>query len=413
MKKICIIGGGAAGMLAAIKACGDGNSVHLYEKNDRLGKKLFITGKGRCNLTNNCDVETLLQNVVTNRKFLYSAFYTFNSQDMMQFMEYAGLPLKTERGNRVFPVSDKSSDVLRVLTSELKRAGVNIHLNTEVKALWIEEQICRGLILAEGEAVMADAVIVAAGGISYPGTGSTGDGYRFAKAAGHTVTDTMPSLVPLRVQEGWCPKLMGLSLKNVRAVFSQGKKKLYEEQGEMLFTHFGVSGPLILSGSAHIVSKLKDGAVALTVDLKPALTEDALDARICRDFEKYKNRQLRNALSDLLPTKFIPVILELSGIDPYKQVNAINRQERQVLLGLMKHLTMTVVGTRDYNEAVITRGGVAVREVDPSTMESKLAAHLYFCGEVLDVDALTGGYNLQIAWSSAWLAGMSAAGLSE
>lgn len=400
-------------MLAAIKACGGGNSVHLYEKNDKLGKKLFITGKGRCNLTNNCDAPTLLQNVVTNCKFLYSAFYTFNSQDMMQFMEHAGLSLKTERGGRVFPASDKSSDVLRALTSELKRVGVNIHLNTEVKALWIEEQICRGLILAEGEAVMADAVIVSTGGISYPGTGSTGDGYRFAKAAGHVVTDRMPSLVPLRIREEWCPKLMGLSLKNVRAVFSQGKKKLYEEQGEMLFTHFGVSGPLVLSGSAHIVSKLKEGPVTLTVDLKPALTQEQLEARICRDFEQYKNKQLRNALSDLLATKFIPVILELSGIDPYKQVNAINRQERQILLRLMKHLTMTVVGTRDYNEAVITRGGVSVREVDPSTMESKLVAHLYFCGEVLDVDALTGGYNLQIAWSSAWLAGMSAAGLSE
>lgn len=406
---VVIIGGGAAGMMAAITAARSGHKVHVLEKNEKLGKKLFITGKGRCNVTNDCDVETLLKNVVTNSKFLYSAFYSFNSQDMMAFLQELGLPLKTERGNRVFPASDKSSDVIRVLERQMKQLGVCIHLKSTAKRIVIRD----GHVAAveydhenQKELLPASRVIVATGGLSYKSTGSDGDGYAFAKDAGHTVTKLMPSLVPLNIREDWCKSLQGLSLKNVRAEFYQGKKKLYEDFGEMLFTHYGVSGPLILSGSAYILKALeKSEPIRLCIDLKPALSFEQLDARILRDFGENINRQFGNSLSALLPSKLIPVVVELSGIDGRKTVNAISREERHQMVRLLKNLTMTVEGTRDYNEAIITRGGVSVKEINPSTMESRKVSGLYFAGEVLDLDALTGGFNLQIAWSSAWLAG--------
>ena len=406
---VVIIGGGAAGMMAAITAARSGHKVHVLEKNEKLGKKLFITGKGRCNVTNDCDVETLLKNVVTNSKFLYSAFYSFNSQDMMAFLQELGLPLKTERGNRVFPASDKSSDVIRVLERQMKQLGVCIHLKSTAKRIVIRD----GHVAAveydhenQKELLPASRVIVATGGLSYKSTGSDGDGYAFAKDAGHTVTKLMPSLVPLNIREDWCKSLQGLSLKNVRAGFYQGKKKLYEDFGEMLFTHYGVSGPLILSGSAYILKALeKSEPIRLCIDLKPALSFEQLDARILRDFGENINRQFGNSLSALLPSKLIPVVVGLSGIDGRKTVNAISREARHQLVLLLKNLTMTVEGTRDYNEAIITRGGVSVKEINPSTMESRKVSGLYFAGEVLDLDALTGGFNLQIAWSSAWLAG--------
>lgn len=408
-KKVVIIGGGAAGMLAAIAAAGNGHEVHVLEKNEKLGKKLFITGKGRCNVTNDCDVETLLKNVISNPKFLYSAFYGFTSQDMMALLEKAGLPLKTERGSRVFPVSDKSSDVIRTLEHEMRRLGVHIHLLCTVKSLGIADGCVQSVVYEKDgktQTMEADRVIIATGGLSYKTTGSTGDGYMWARAAGHTVTETMPSLVPLNIKEPWCRELMGLSLKNVQVRFLSGKKVLYDDFGEMLFTHFGVSGPLILSGSAHVVQVLrKSKEVVISIDLKPALSPEQLDARVLRDFEANKNRQFCNSLSGLLPAKLIPVIVDLSGIDARKQVNEISREERQALVGLLKNLRVTVASARDYNEAVITRGGVSVREVNPSTMESRLVTGLYFAGEVLDLDALTGGFNLQIAWSTAWAAG--------
>ena len=410
MKKVLVIGGGAAGMMAAIGAAGVGHEVHLFEKNEKLGKKLYITGKGRCNITNNCDVESLLNHVISNQKFLYSAFYTFTSQDMMALLESQGLALKTERGNRVFPVSDKSSDVISALWTKLKSMGVHIHMNTSVSRLLLSQMpvTFEGIELEDGKKVYGDSVIIATGGLSYKSTGSTGDGYRMAAAAGHTLVKTMPSLVPLNIGEDWCGLLQGLSLKNIRAAFKANQKTVYEDMGEMLFTHYGVSGPLILSGSAHITGLLhQNKKITLTLDLKPALDFDQLDARILRDFEENKNKQFRNALSGLLPSKMIPVIVQLSEIDPYKQVNEVSRTERLRLCRLMKELTMTVTGTRDYNEAVITRGGVSAKEVDPSTMKSKLVPGISFAGEVLDLDALTGGYNLQIAWSTAWLAGIS------
>lgn len=408
-KKVVIIGGGAAGMMAAIAAARQGHNVHVLEKNEKLGKKLFITGKGRCNVTNNCDVETLLKNVISNPRFLYSAFYSFNSQDMMAFLEEAGLALKTERGNRVFPQSDKSSDVIRTLAREMERLKVSVHLNCRADDLLTQDQKVTGVVFEENgkkQTMEADGVIVATGGLSYPSTGSTGDGYRFALDAGHTITPTMPSLVPLNIKESWCHTLQGLSLKNVRVTLTSGKKRLYDAMGEMLFTHFGVSGPLILSGSAYILPALKkDQPVNLSIDLKPALDEQQLDARILRDFGDNKNKWFSNSLSGLLPSKMIPVVVELSGIDRKKPVNEISRGERQKLVHVLKHLSMTVESTRGYNEAIITHGGVSVREINPSTMESRKVLGLYFAGEVLDLDALTGGFNLQIAWSSGWLAG--------
>lgn len=404
MKKCIVIGGGAAGMFAAVVAASGGMKVSLWEKNEKLGKKLFITGKGRCNLTNNCETEALFQNVMTNSKFLYSAFYQFNSQDLMAFFEAEGLRLKTERGNRVFPESDKSSDVIRTLEKKLKQLGVSIELNRKAEKLVVEEDICRGVIDSGGYKEDADFVLIATGGLSYASTGSTGDGYHMAEKAGHTLAPLRPSLVPMETEEDWCRELMGLSLRNVSVVLKKGRKKIYEDFGEMLFTHFGVSGPLILSGSAHC-GKLKDFQdVTLTIDLKPALTAEQMDGRLLRIFEENKNKQFRNSLGGLLPNKMISVIIGLSGIDPYKQVNLVSKEERARLGYLLKHLEIHIRGLRGFNEAIITGGGIKVKEVNPGTMESKKIKGLYFAGEILDVDALTGGFNLQIAWSTAWLA---------
>ncbi|MCR1839363.1 NAD(P)/FAD-dependent oxidoreductase [Murimonas intestini] len=405
MSRVVIAGGGAAGMMASISAARSGHEVHVYEKNEKLGKKLFITGKGRCNLTNACDMETLFENVCSNRKFLYSAFYGFSNQDTVAFFEDCGLKVKLERGDRVFPASDHSSDVIGVLSRKMKELGVNVHLNCGVKELVIEEGKVKG-ILTEGNALIpADEVIIATGGISYPSTGSTGDGYRFARAAGHTVSELSPALVPLNIKEDFAKQLQGLSLRNVRAGVFKGKKCLYEDFGEMMFTHFGVTGPLILSASSLIQKELKKGPLTLSIDLKPALSQEQLDARILRDFKESKNKQFKNSLGGLFPSKLIPVMVELSGIMPEKQVNEISREERTGFLHKIKHLELTITGLRDYNEAIITKGGVVVKEINPATMESKLVKGLYFIGEVLDLDALTGGFNLQIAWSTAVAAG--------
>lgn len=407
-KDIVVIGGGAAGLMAAITAARCGAAVTLLEPNERLGKKVNITGKGRCNVTNACDIEELFQNVVHNAKFLYSSFYTFTNTDIMDLIEKHGCPLKTERGNRVFPVSDKSSDVIHALTVALRELGVEVELHEEVADVLAEDGHVTGVRLKRGQkVVLADAVIVTTGGLSYPSTGSTGDGYRFAKELGHTITDLSPALVPFVAKEEVCKELQGLSLRNISVQIRNGKKVLYEEFGEMLFTHFGVSGPVLLSASSYVASVLKKGPLTLSIDLKPALSDEQLDARILRDFEEAKNKQYKNSLNHLLPAKLVPVIIERSGISPEKKVNEITREERHQLVQAVKDFCITLVGLRDYKEAIITQGGVSVREVNPSTMESKKTAGLYFAGEVLDLDAKTGGFNLQIAWSTGYLAGIS------
>ena len=425
MSKVIVIGGGPAGMMAALAAAETGHEVLLLEKNEKLGKKLYITGKGRCNITNSGDMEDLFANVMTNSKFLYSAFYGYDNQMVMDFFEREGLALKNERGNRIFPVSDHSSDVINTLHRALKKAGVEVKLYTEVEKLLFEDrpdadeldkkeahQIVKGVQLKSGlvdgkRTVMADAIIVATGGFSYQATGSTGDGYRFARELGHTVTEIYPSLVPFNTREDYVKKMQGLALKNVTVRIFDGKKKLYEDFGEMLFTHFGVSGPLLLSASAMIAPKYTSKELQMEIDLKPALDAEQLDKRILKDFEEAKNKQLKNSIGKLFPAKMIPVILELSEIDPDKKVNEITREERASFVKLIKAFPVTLNGLRDFREAIITKGGVKVNEVNPSTMESKKVKNLYFCGEVLDLDALTGGYNLQIAWSTGHLAGIS------
>lgn len=423
MKRILVIGGGAAGMMAAIAAADSGAAVSLIEKNEKLGKKLFITGKGRCNVTNAGELETLFANCVSNEKFLYSAFYGFDNRAVMALLEEAGCPLKIERGDRVFPVSDHSSDVIAALTRMLKKREVEVLLQTQVKELLVKDSgqaaAVDGVLLTDGRRLNADSVIVATGGLSYPSTGSTGDGYGFALKTGHRLVETMPSLVPFNTKEEWCRELMGLSLRNVSASLEADGKLLFEAFGEMLFTHFGVSGPLILSASSYYVhwlsryrqrQKKKEDvpAVRLFIDLKPALSMEQLDRRLLRDFEENKNRQFKNALNGLFPGKLIPVMISLSGIHPDKKVNEITKEERKRFAELIKKLPLTVTGIRDYKEAIITMGGVSVKDVNPSTMESKRVSGLYFAGEVLDLDALTGGFNLQIAWSTGHLAGISA-----
>lgn len=407
MHKVIIVGGGAAGMMAAIQSAQKGNQVLLLEKNERLGKKLFITGKGRCNVTNGCDVEELFGKVVSNHRFLYSSFYGFSNQDTIEFFGKLGLPLKRERGDRIFPVSDHSSDVIRVLNREMDRLGVEIRLNTEVNALIIEESQIRGVKLKNGKTEEADSVIVTTGGLSYPSTGSTGDGFRWAKEAGHKVTELTPSLVPVHIKEDWCQRMMGLSLRNTGFKAMCGKKKIYEEQGELLFTHFGISGPVVLSFSAYAKKYLEKG-MTVFLDLKPAMSKEQLDARILRDFKENINKQFKNSLDDLLPKKMIPIIIERSAIPPEKKVNEITKEERTRLVSLLKEFDLTVTGLGEWKEAIITKGGIAVKEVDPGTMESKLVNGLFFAGEILDLDALTGGYNLQIAWSTGYLAGQNA-----
>lgn len=408
MKNKCIvIGGGAAGMMAALALADDAWQVELLEKNEKLGKKIYITGKGRCNVTNDCDPDTFFANVVSNPKFLYSAYYTFDNTQVMQFLEENGCPLKIERGNRVFPVSDHSSDIIRTLQNALLKKKVKISLQTEVKNLLIEEGHVCGVELTDGRKIEADAVVVATGGVSYPSTGSTGDGYRMAQKSGHKVTDVKPALVPFTVKESWPLSLQGLALKNVEVTLKDGKKEIYNGFGEMLFTHFGISGPLILSASSYYVKKYFNKELQLSLDLKPALSTEQLDKRILRDFEEKKNKQIKNALDGLLPAKMIPVIIGLSQIPAEKYVHDITREERLLFVELLKNLPLTVTGTRPFTEAIITQGGISVKDVNPSTMESKLIQNLYFAGEVLDLDAMTGGFNLQIAWSTGYLAGVS------
>ena len=412
MSKVLIIGGGAAGMMAAAFAAKNGNRVEVFEKNEKLGKKLFITGKGRCNITNAADLEDFFPAVTNNPKFLYSAFYSFTNEQVISFFEELGVKTKVERGGRVFPVSDHSSDVIQALKSEMERLGVKINLNAEVKELITEKsstgETVNGIRLVSGKKISGDAVIVATGGISYPSTGSTGDGYRFARRCGHKVSELSPSLVPMEVKEWYAGELMGLSLRNIEIRITDGKKKLYQEFGEMLFTHYGVTGPVILSASSVVGKKLKDTELTLHIDLKPALTEEQLDKRVLREFETNHNRQFKNAVDSLFPSKLRPVIVELSGIPEEKKVHEITKEERLRFVRLIKDFTMTLTGLRGYNEAIITKGGVSVKEIDPGTMESKLVKGLYFAGEVLDLDAVTGGYNLQIAWSTGYLAGMNA-----
>ncbi len=410
--KVIVIGGGAAGLFAAISAAENGADVILFEKNDRCGKKLRITGKGRCNVTNDCSTEEFLQNVPTNPRFLYSALSALTTQDVKDFFEGEGVPLKTERGKRVFPVSDKAQDIVSALVSASRARGVKI-INEKVLSLIVSDnegaKKINGVI-SEGGEYFADAVIICTGGRSYTRTGSDGDGYAFAKSAGHTVTPLLPSLVPIVCAGKLCPSLQGLSLKNVSLSITDKttKKEVYSDFGEMMFTHFGITGPMVLSASAHIPD-IASGKYEAKINLKPALDEKTLDARILSDFSKYSNKDLINALGDLLPQKLIPVTVSLSGIDPRKKINSITREERQSLIDVIRGLRLTLIGFRPLDEAIITKGGVSVKEIDPKTMASKKCAGLYFAGEVIDVDAYTGGFNLQIAFSTGNLAGRSAA----
>ncbi|TCT15004.1 hypothetical protein EDC18_104154 [Natranaerovirga pectinivora] len=406
MKKVIVVGGGPAGMVSAIIAARNGHRVVLCEKNNKLGKKLFITGKGRCNITNDCDMDHLFGQVITNSKFLYSAFYTFSNDATIQFFNELGLKTKVERGNRVFPESDKSSDVIKVLEKELNKLGVEILLDSEVISIIQEKNRFKGICLKNNTTIYGDAVIIGTGGLSYAPTGSTGDGFKFAKTMGHYITKTSPSLVPLVTKENWIKDLQGLSLKNVKITINDGDNKLYEDFGEMLFTHFGVSGPIILSASRFILPKFNKN-ITLSIDLKPGLNENELDKRILKDFDKYQKKQFKNTLDDLLPKKLIPVIIKLSNIPEDKKISEITKEERNNLVKTLKALTCHIIDLRGYNEAIITYGGIDVKDIDPHTMESKLVSGVYFVGEVLDLDALTGGFNLQIAWSTGYLAGLS------
>ena len=438
MSNIVVIGAGPAGMMAAIVAAKAGHQVTLLEKNEKIGKKLFITGKGRCNVTNACEIEELFSNVMEHDKFLYSAIYGFDNQAVMRFFEEADCKLKIERGQRVFPESDHSSDVIRALDTQMRLAGVNLLLNREVESVLtkklvdekveseeiVEEKndkykkkakkkkleqtsVITGVKLKNKEVIAADSVIVATGGISYVLTGSTGDGYRFARDCGHSIEELSPALVPFQIKEEWCKDLQGLSLRNVTATVEVEGKKVYSDFGEMLFTHYGV---LMLSASSYYVHKTKGKQAKLYIDLKPALTKEQLDKRILREFDENKNKQFKNAITSLFPAKLLPIMPMLAGINPDKKVHEITKEERERFVDAIKCLELTITGIRDYNEAIVTKGGVKVSEVSPSTMESKLVKGLYFAGEVLDLDALTGGFNLQIAWSTGYLAGMSATG---
>lgn len=410
MNQVLIVGGGAAGIFAALSAAHQGAKVTLLEKNSRLSVKLLITGKGRCNLTNIGNIESLIANFPTNGVFLYSAFYQFSNEDLLELLKGLKVETKIERGGRVFPVSDKAKDVVNALVNYLKMLKVNIQLNTVVKGLKIENNKIVGVFIDQSKLVKADAVIVCTGGLSYPRTGSTGDGFNWAKSAGHVVTRLFPSLVPLEVQEQWVKDLSGLTLKNVKVTVYQKDEKIAEKFGEMLFTHFGVSGPIILSLSRWIVPLLSGNKkIKLEIDLKPALNLEKLDERVKRDFQKYANRQLKNSLHDLLPKALILPIIKLSNIPIDKQCNQITKAERLNIVELLKHLPVTIVKPRSFDEAIVTSGGVNVKEINPSTMESKLIKGLYFAGEVIDIDAYTGGYNLQAAFSTGYVAGQAAA----
>ena len=398
-----IVGGGAAGCMAAVQAARFGKSVLLFERNDNIGRKLRITGKGRCNVTNNSSMDEHMKNIPVNPRFLYSAFSMFSAGDTMDFFEQLGVPLKTERGNRVFPVSDNAEDIVAAFGREMKKLGVKI-IHKRVSSLIIEDGICCG-VKAGGEEFRSGSVLIACGGKSYPNTGSTGDGYKLAESAGHTVTELKPSLVPLVSPDKYCAEMMGLSLRNVTLNLYDGKKKIYSELGEMLFTHFGVSGPLVLSASSHI-REMSAERYKLLIDLKPALTPEQLDARIQRDFAENLNRDFINGIRKLLPAKLIPVAVKLSGISPGQKVNGITKEQRHKFGELIKAFPVRISGFRPIDEAIVTSGGVSVKEIDPGTMESKLCERLFFAGEVIDVDAYTGGFNLQIAFSTAYTAAM-------
>ena len=410
-KRILVIGGGAAGMLAALFAAREGACVTILERNEKLGKKIYITGKGRCNLTNAAPMEDFMRSIVRNPRFLYAAFATFDNRNMMALMEDLGVALKVERGNRVFPVSDHASDITGALRRELERLHVRIRYDARAEHLLLEDGRCQGVQLTTGEKCLADAVIICTGGASYPTTGSTGDGYSLAREAGHSIQKPMPALIPIETRESWPSMLSGLSLKNValRAWKTGGKKKkvFYEEQGEMLFTHFGISGPLVLTLSSYMPEDMQN--VRLSIDLKPALDDETLDARLLRDFHDYSRKQLSAVMDGLTPHNLGLQLLVLAGISPQTPVHSVTQAQRQSILQLLKALPLTPKGLRSIEEAIVTRGGITVKEINPSTMESKLAQGLYFAGEVMDVDAQTGGYNLQIAFSTGALAGASAA----
>ena len=410
--KCVIIGGGAAGMASALFLGEAGAEVFLLEQNEKLGKKLFITGKGRCNFTNACDVDGLLSHIVTNPRFLYSSFYGWDSNHTIDLFEKLGVKTKVERGNRAFPASDHSSDIIRALEKRLREKGVSISLRTKVSEILADtdtdgKKKIKGVLLSDGTGIPADAVVVATGGLSYPSTGATGDGYHFAEETGHRIDSCRPALVPLVTQEDYIPKMQGLSLRNVTLRIPYGKKKEFKEFGELLFTHFGISGPLALSASSYIGSALeenqKSGGNGLPafLDLKPALTEKQLDDRLLREFGEAKNKEFKNVIPGLFPASLRPVMLELSGIPGEKPVREITKEERKNFISLIKSFPFTITGTRGYKEAIITQGGVSVKDVNPSTMESRRVGGLYFAGEVLDLDGVTGGYNLQIAWATA------------
>lgn len=404
MTDVIIIGGGAAGCMAAIQAARLGKSVIVFEKNDHLGRKLRITGKGRCNVTNNSPKEEHMQNIPVNPRFLYSAFNNFDAYDTMDFFEQLGVPLKTERGNRVFPVSDKADDIADAMAREMKKLGVKI-IHKRVNRLDIKDDCCRG-VFAGGEAYSSAAVLIACGGCSYPNTGSTGDGYILAESAGHTVTEIKPSLVPLVSPDKFCAEMMGLSLRNVTLKLYDGGKLIYSDLGEMLFTHFGVSGPLVLTASSHI-RDMQSNRYSLKIDLKPGLTPEQLDQRMIRDFSENLNRDFSNGIRKLLPAKLIPVAVRLSGIAADQKVNAITKEQRRGFGELIKAFPVRISGFRPVEEAIVTSGGVSVKEISPKTMESKLISGLFFAGEIIDNDAYTGGFNLQIAFSTAYTAAMN------
>ena len=401
--KIAVVGGGPAGMIAGIAALMSGNTVDLYEQNEKLGKKLYITGKGRCNVTNDCDLTDFFDQIITNKNFMYSALYTFTNDQLMTLLEDNGCPLKVERGGRVFPQSDKSSDVIKTLRKILVEKGATLYLNTKVHEVVAEDGVVKGLRTSQDDWIPYEKVILATGGISYRSTGADGSGLAMAESLGHTVTPLLPSLVGICTNDAWVKALQGLSLKNVALTLFHHHKKVKSWMGEMLFTHFGISGPLVLTASAHMKPPYED--YHLKIDLKPALTPEQMDARLQKDFEKYHRKNFINGLTDLLPSKMIPVMVEYSGIPSDKTVNQITREERQHLAGVFKGMEIQVSGLQDINAAIVTSGGISVKEIDPSTMASKKLTGLYFAGEMIDVDALTGGYNIQIAASTGWLAG--------
>lgn len=408
MSNVIVIGGGAAGLMAGYAAGICGRQVTILEKNEKLGKKIYITGKGRCNFTNACDTEDFFKNVVSNPKFLYSALYTFSPDSMIGFVESQGIPTKVERGNRAFPESDHASDITKALEKAIKEYGVNVRLRTEVKDILIEDNKVIGVKLSDGSIINCDNVILCTGGLSYQTTGSTGDGLKWARKIGLKVTDCRPALVPLNCKESYIPEMQGLALKNVNLTIKDGKKKLYDSFGEMLFTHFGVSGPLVLSASSIIGKRLQEtGELQALVDLKPALSVDELSNRVLRDFNDNMNKHLSSVLRGLLPSSMVPVFIKLMDFDDSRQINSITKEERASLIALLKAFPFTITGLREYKEAIITQGGISVKEVDPSTMKCKNIEGLSFAGEVLDLDAFTGGFNLQIAWSTGYLAGLS------